>query len=243
MASRVPDLYHFEGDVRRWHQKQLPRRADPAPPIIYHYTNIDSMMKIIASNRLWASDSRFVNDSLEFRHGISVLQSYFQDHRDTFPDQYFFKYWDWELQNLLDSSPMAFISCFCAAGDLLSQWRGYGSRGGGCAIGLSSAILNRRISPNGSVGMVIYDHDRKATFCKSVLELCTRLFSEYQHLCCNDEDRRILIERITVGCWNVISYDLAFLKSEQFSEEKECRVVYYPDDYPGSVKHRVADSG
>jgi hypothetical protein len=36
-----------------------------------------------------------------------------------------------------------YVSCFCAEGDLLSQWRGYGAQGGGFAIGFDVSRLSQ----------------------------------------------------------------------------------------------------
>jgi hypothetical protein len=39
----------------------------------------------------------------------------------------------------------AFMACFCENGDLLSQWRGYGSLGGGFSLGFKAKQLKNRL--------------------------------------------------------------------------------------------------
>ena len=121
------------------------RQAEPAgpPDILYHYTNTEGVRGIISSHHLWASNVRFLNDLSEPSFAASLIDETMdsvgrntgrtpelvpnrQDYESNFPDVYAF--------------------CFCEQGDLLSQWRAYGDRGGGYAVGFDRDKLQKCLS-------------------------------------------------------------------------------------------------
>jgi hypothetical protein len=101
-----------------------------------------------AAAQLWASDIRYMNDFHKLRRGAKLLRNYLraEAHKnvedETAPT---FK----TLANQLDVGIFetvarhlrVFATCFCADGDLLSQWRGYAGGVGGYAIGFRTEVL------------------------------------------------------------------------------------------------------
>jgi hypothetical protein len=66
------------------------------------------------------------------------------------------------------------IFSFCADGNLLSQWRAYGKRGAGCAIGFHQVPLQKAAKKRGfNLLRVIYDSKRQR-------ELLTHFFQAAQ---------------------------------------------------------------
>jgi hypothetical protein len=117
------------------------------PPLLYHYTTGGGLQGILQSNEIWATDIRYLNDYTELvgsrdrlleimravaekpRRRNSVLAAQFADR---------IQHEQWPNLRARPAGP--FVSCFCAKGDLLSQWRGYGR--GGYALGFHRASLD-----------------------------------------------------------------------------------------------------
>jgi hypothetical protein len=134
--SKVADLNNqFEAELK---ERKLGKYADPES-MLYHYTTSDGLKGIMDANEIWATNFRYVNDLAEFIYANELLS-----------DQIHVKLRSARrlsravLQAILDTPDMLvgavdiFIACFCVNGDLLSQWRAYGGRGGGYAVGLAA---------------------------------------------------------------------------------------------------------
>lgn len=98
--------------------------------------------------RFWATDVRYMNDTLELRFGLDIVieclleasrdESFASALRKAFagfaavfePDCLF----SWPFR--------CFAVCFCESGDVLSQWRGYAGGVGGFAIGFPREVLS-----------------------------------------------------------------------------------------------------
>jgi len=98
--------------------------------------------------QLWASDARYMNDSMELVFGAEVFNERFARARASAPklaDLFF------ALQGAFAGDSVfewayglrCFAICLCTNGDLLSQWRGYAGGTGGFAIGFPAEIVSR----------------------------------------------------------------------------------------------------
>jgi hypothetical protein len=108
------------------------------PPIIYHYTSNDVLLKILEGKSLRLSARHHLNDTMEGQQLFFLMK----DH-DTKPDEEKIA----RIRNCLDSVE-AFVSCFCSDGDLLSQWRGYAGNGTGVSIGFKTKGITEAIKPS-----------------------------------------------------------------------------------------------
>jgi hypothetical protein len=136
-----------------------------SPDILYHYTTPIGLKGILESSALWATDAAFLNDAQELQFGRDELCDALRRRAEALyptmprpdpqsdppPDP-----WGPEqsrasiIQNVIHylslkfdfTEPMrtdpVYLTCFCEQGDLLSQWRGYGS---GFALGLAPGGL------------------------------------------------------------------------------------------------------
>ncbi|MGL6236101.1 MAG: DUF2971 domain-containing protein [Segniliparus sp.] len=128
------------------------------PKTLYHYTDAAGLVGILRPEqptetdsrppaKLWASDVRYMNDSQELKFGADIfrkrLKSVLKEpSMDADIRIVLRKLAEWfDPENLFDWGLRCFATCFCRKGDLLSQWRGYGS----FAIG-----FNREALANGS---------------------------------------------------------------------------------------------
>ena len=136
-----------------------PQAAAPhdRPEVVYHYTDAVGLLGIISDRCLWATDADFLNDAQELRFGRSELHAALIEAAETLspsgrgaegdPNENRATIMRGAAGHLEPGGPYlhqpahaAFVTCFCEADDLLSQWRGYGLSGG-FAIGFQTAGL------------------------------------------------------------------------------------------------------
>ncbi|MGO4443084.1 DUF2971 domain-containing protein [Mycobacterium sp. 2YAF39] len=138
------------------------------PSVLYHYTNAQGFLGIVNPSwpqnfkvqeqgdrmlRFLASDVRFMNDTQELRFGVRRLRNRLlraakdsatpEESREAFTDMAQYLDPDGVLP-VLEWPQRCFATCFCAEGDLLSQWKGYTGGVGGFAIGISKHALEYR---------------------------------------------------------------------------------------------------
>ncbi len=116
------------------------------PKVVYHYTDVDTMMKIVEARTVWATCIDYLNDTQERTHYISQIRRRLLTHhipprkpgypwpRDesaVFQDLIGAE--DEETSEEIELSH--FVTSFSALDDSLPQWRSYCPRGNGVAIG------------------------------------------------------------------------------------------------------------
>jgi Protein of unknown function (DUF2971) len=152
---------------------------DP-PAVLYHYTTAAGLMGIIASQRLWATNARFLNDPSEIRYALKMISDTVAEREKAYlearsaeptlavPDLAGIilgvgapkiEIWAKDLLEVFHHQREVYVTSFCEDGDLLSQWRGYASAGGGYAIGIAAGQVWRTTSmrPPVILRKVIYD--------------------------------------------------------------------------------------
>lgn len=162
--------------------------------IIYHYTSVDSFLKIITGRTIWVSSVTEMNDSFE----------------STWYEQYAKSP---ESKKVVDTindrrlNKQFHVCCFSKYSDLLSQWRGYGDSGAGVAIGFNKRKLEDRCAGLNSgtihaeIFDVIYNKREQNRFFKNV---------------CNSIEKQINFNNLRALPF--------ILKSPSFLEEGEVRL-------------------
>ncbi len=92
--------------------------------LLYHYTKLDTLWKILGSDSLFARNIRFSNDFNEYLTGRDTIEKFvngLQDMEELKKEKI--------LKKIRENPMMYFMVCFCEDGDLLSQWRGYAQNG------------------------------------------------------------------------------------------------------------------
>jgi Protein of unknown function (DUF2971) len=131
---------------------QLTQRllAQPPPGTLYHYTTQAGLMSILKARALWASKMQYLNDASEFLHGLAigkkVLEEQLNAHRSAERAAVLNN-----IKRALDqlSWTHVFVGSLSAAGDLLSQWRGYCPDANGFSIGFNVERLSIALSEQG----------------------------------------------------------------------------------------------
>ena len=125
--------------------------------ILYHYCTTETMFNILNKKQLWMTDISRSNDFTEL--GI-FFPDIFYKIEELYSDDVFELSYDKlegiqalrRLLNVVDRQILnlknngfltSFVICFSELGDSLSQWRGYGNDGKGCALGFSRDELEK----------------------------------------------------------------------------------------------------
>lgn len=99
--------------------------------------------------RFWATDVRYMNDTLELRFGLDIVsERLLEASRNEMFDSALRRAFAgfsavFDPDHLFSWPFRCFSVCFCESGDLLSQWRGYAGGVGGFAIGFPREVLGR----------------------------------------------------------------------------------------------------
>lgn len=119
----------------------LPRRkSKKEPAVIYHYTSMATLLKILQTRCVWATNVRYLNDTSERKHFYELLA-------ELLPDYLIKNSKHKKIFNEIvkrNNGPLLwypFVSSFSTNPDSLSQWRAYCRAGNGVAIGFRTSLL------------------------------------------------------------------------------------------------------
>jgi Protein of unknown function (DUF2971) len=143
---------------------------DGSPERLWHYTSGSGAEGIFESRTLWAGHLRYMSDTSEVGHAMSVSREVVERlKRELSEHQGALQRWtEYATDNPPESwAPNVFAVSFSEEPNLLSQWRGYATGAGGpFCIGFPSAMLRERI--DAGEGLVwtlrkcIYSRDEQA---------------------------------------------------------------------------------
>ncbi|MGA8151521.1 MAG: DUF2971 domain-containing protein [Terriglobales bacterium] len=182
------------------------------PDILYHYTSAEGLEGIIKRKELWATDIRFFSDSSEFQYTIDLARELSSQRTENLEKRV--------LREILqyketDTTFCAF--CLSEEGDLLSQWRGYCPREGGCSLGFSGAAMRLSLLQQG------YWLERCEYDCETqrdrVNELLNRAMRDFHQRDTGDGPVANRAKPIVPGFVRALSRVAATLKHPAFSEE------------------------
>jgi Protein of unknown function (DUF2971) len=136
---------------------------ETAPSILYHYTTCNGLLGILETNKLWASDVRYLNDSKEIDYGLEMIRSICHEFAPSISAAHAERLRT--LTETLSVVDTTYAACFCESDDLLSQWRAYGSGDGSTGYSLGFQVDGLPSGSGMSVDSVIYDprHQRDRT--------------------------------------------------------------------------------
>ncbi len=217
-------------------------------PPLYHYTSLSGFKGIIESRGFWASDSRFLNDAHEMRHGAELAAEVLSQivRRSRVPA--FRPIAKAVRDNILRPPKVGhLIACFSTLRDSLEQWRGYGGSGGVC-IGVGVNHQKQRAPMFYGSSMlphrVFYSARAKQALVLSLLrrfEIEYRTDMEAMRGHWPDDHDQHYVERLT----STLSGAIVGFKNLAFGHEAEVRVVLShaeADDF-GGLKFRPSPLG
>ena len=222
------------------------------PRTLYHYTTSGGLIGIVSSQRLWATNALYLNDASEISYGYGIICNYVRTTCERTEDSGYGVFLQ-QAERMMDDpngpSRDCYVTCFCESGDLLSQWRAYGSRGGGYAIGFSTPEIGMNFAapPNFFLRKVIYESAKQEEVVGRVLRSTYEAYKSLTEGKPKDE-----AESIRVILWHFLQdhlHDLMLgFKHPGFAEEREWRLVepfhaIERDAHLDRVKFRADASG
>ncbi|MDB6159833.1 MAG: hypothetical protein JWO04_3539 [Gammaproteobacteria bacterium] len=117
--------------------------------LLWHYTDFGAAKGIIQTDSMWASDLRFVNDTVEFKYAQDLMSELFAapgvvpDIDVGWPPAGIFSSMIPYMNYVRDNS--IFVTCFSNESDDLSQWRAYAHTPPSFSIGFDPNLLKNRM--------------------------------------------------------------------------------------------------
>jgi len=158
----------------------------PAPDVIYHYTNDVGLRGILKTGRIWLTDIFHLNDPSELRHGVSIAVDILNRKAESGPaeSKLFAKHFLEFFESGIQKTAHYFVCSFSKDGNDLGQWRSYADNGRGYALGFDAKALEGIfIKPNGTASTncstfhVTYDDDKLASMQDKVIDSMFELIS------------------------------------------------------------------
>jgi len=206
---------------------------------IFHYTTIDSLLKILESNSLWATNCAYLNDKNELLELKKTIRKYLT----TLPNddkKAFSSFTNDVILSLNDSfRDRTFIISFSKSLDDISMWNYYGLNG--VAIQFDQNVMLNRSANNRmdcikdrnniikrgqlqykGIGEVIYSDDAYYSFLKPNLDIILDIIKfENAHKKPSKEITTMLSKTILE-----ILQLASFKKNRSYEYENEIRIVY-----------------
>ncbi len=196
----------------------------PVPKTIYHYTDAKGLMGILKDKGIHLTQSNYLNDSSELKHGWDITEKIMRKHIEK--NKQANNRLSLTLKILLEQgNPLeeycdVFIASFCKKGDLLNQWRGYGSTDGTFSIGINISKLE--LQQWDGLYNIVYDEDKQRQHLDYLLSSLIALIEKYNTLLPKKDTLKI----IAYFNYN-ISKALIFFKNEIFKIEQESRLYQF----------------
>lgn len=210
------------------------------PEILYHYTSQDGLIGIIREQALWATKIQYMNDASELVEPTQRAQyilkvtarqiekeiSTEKEARKQIIDLMLAAFGDY-----FSISTNVFVVSFCMEGDLLSQWRGYGTPGSAYSIGFNTSKL---VENQKSLFSRLYrcQYFDKESYYQKIDNLISEVFE--QSLTNIEHGNHFIAEFLNLA----IS-----MKFQCFQSENEWRLVSRPINFDdGRLSFRVGKS-
>ena len=233
-----------------WLKRRLDADVQQAPDLLWHYTDAGGLLGIVGHERMWATQTSFLNDSTELAYGVELVTKamatydpqYLKEGTARFLEDVF----DPQRASLprwLDANLDVYVTCFCEDGDLLSQWRAYAGRdnAGGYAIGMGTDPPMQgwpQESPGDhdvAIRRVLYDPVEQEAACHELIDTLVPIIDA-------DPEDRELQKSFAHNLLSGVVEFASWCKDPAFEEEHEWRIVYVRNNDSSKlpVHHRMS---
>lgn len=223
---------------RLWSDMEDSDHFPNATPLLAHYTTLGTAEAIFRGEELWMSHPFLMNDEEELEWGVvqgvrrltssEVLAKSFATEMD-------YRALVSSVQAAMDVDGRThavdtYVACFCdhEPGDtdgLLSMWRAYGANGGGVAIVFdTSKLVESEDSPLIIAPVAYRTVAERLAWMDWAIGECAKTVEELGSAATEDD-----IRRVGYAYFQRLRYYALFTKHAAFIEEREWRVVYFPD--------------
>ncbi len=197
---------------------------------LYHYTSPSGLLGILNSQKVWLSDSDYLNDSSESYYFYEVYHEADRKERESRKEEKFrlnagilpYFHSSQYNRNRITSEKKPekrYIVSFSLDKDNLGLWNYYTKTQGsvGYTIGFSNDVLNAAFETEYDIvqGKVIYDYDIQITYLQELIDDYWMLYQNLRHT----YQRKYLFLKLER---NIVLYSV-FMKDSAFKNEKEYR--------------------
>ena len=230
---QIPDIHHAIISNRKdW----LSRHYYNDDLILYHYTNLEGIRGIITERAIRCTQFDYLNDPLELQYGRELIIQKLKYFRNIERNLIITNF----LNDLINDSGSLgkspshsiFMASFCDNGNLLSQWRGYASRGCGYNLGISldsdtQACDDLHNPVKFYLRKIIYEFDEQESMIEfylskliDAISSSIKSFENYSKI-----DRETILSKIGLHLKNLLVDIIISLKNPVYAREKEWRLI------------------
>lgn len=203
--------------------------------ILFHYTSLEGLLGIISSKSIWATNVLYLNDASELNYSINLLREEINNVKEKIPVDSKglgkFSFFDGLIEKIdkfiPHPYPFSFFVCsFSEEKDLLSQWRGYCSRGIGFSLGFNLDKLKGCAEESKcSITICNYnEEDQKSELRKLINEISIRYDTEIKNPSWPLEWGEAELDLFIDLFMEFIELAPTF-KHQKFEAEKEWRII------------------
>jgi hypothetical protein len=127
------------------------------PDVVYHYTSAATLLKIVESESIWATNLQYLNDITESTHCINALRRRVTNFLARNPSD-FAEVFESALHDAELEFEPPYVASFSAIQDSLPLWRSYCPNGNGVSIGFKVSALNRSVLAHAPTNNSILAH-------------------------------------------------------------------------------------
>lgn len=197
---------------------------------IYHYTNLDSLKKMLESNSLWATNCEYLNDLLELETFEKELDQILNTDNESM-----ILYIKNILNELSKLRKLTYIISFTNNNDSIAMWRNYGNNGIVIEFDTKAIVntvkknninvirrdnKNIKISTKNMYGYAIYDN----LLIRDLLNFHFKI-AKNEYKAASDEKKEIVSFQHQLETTMAIYSVYLFKKDKNFEFEDEYRIV------------------
>ena len=195
---------------------ELANLIEPNPAdVIYHYTNSSALIGMLESGKVWATHVSRMNDSMEYKTGVELVERLVRKNMDGQLRQLFER----AISNLV--SVDTYIACYSSEVNRLSQWRAYAGLGVGYCIGFKSGEMATTDGRMPLLEKVIYSEE----VAEAVVARLLDRVEEFLAKCDFGEVEDCYLLGMLEATFNNVA---CLVKHAGFEEETEYRQIYQP---------------
>ncbi|MFP3041346.1 DUF2971 domain-containing protein [Treponema primitia] len=216
---------------------------------IFHYTGLESLINMLKTSTLWATNCEYLNDLLELKD----IERLYKNIIDNATDEKFKKYIGIYKEDIHEGilkklRKQTYIISFSRDNDSVAMWKNYGKNGIVLEFDTPTMIdtvkvdeiniLDRdgavkEISTIKRYGEAMYDDSRIISILEQSFEALTRL-----HEINNPEKEKEIQDNLFNVIFDTLNAAFILKKDKNFSYENEIRIAYtLKDEYVGKVEH------
>ena len=163
-------------DISKWDAAPLLTKllARSPPAFLYHYTNQSSLLNILETHLLFASDIRFLNDSQEYKLGLESIKRAIDERAMKLnPGDANFDHYGRMLEAIhgTGSGPL-YVASWSEKSDDLCQWRAYSGSGTGYAVQMDGNQIQQLAKEQNFIfAPCIYEPDERRKWINAIVDL------------------------------------------------------------------------